>query len=210
MILSHRGFWLLKEEQNTLAAFKRSLENGFGIETDIRDYSSKLVISHDFPNNESLLVESFFEFYKSQKNGEKLIALNIKSDGLQNELFALLESYEIRNYFVFDMSVPDALLYLKKGITSFTRESEYEAQPSFYEEAEGVWIDEFNGPWISLDDIQKHRKNGKVAAIVSPELHKRSHINEWKKYKSLTNLAKDENIHLCTDFPLEAKKFFND
>ena len=55
-IISHRGFWKSKNEQNTIISFQRSFENGFGIETDIRDLNGKLVISHDIPQNSSELL----------------------------------------------------------------------------------------------------------------------------------------------------------
>lgn len=38
IILSHRGLWNKSSEQNTLEAFNLSFENGFGVETDLRDY----------------------------------------------------------------------------------------------------------------------------------------------------------------------------
>jgi glycerophosphoryl diester phosphodiesterase len=61
-IISHRGFWITPSEQNTEVAFIRALECGFGIETDIRDVSGDLVISHDMStqdgNYQSL--DSFF------------------------------------------------------------------------------------------------------------------------------------------------------
>ena len=36
-ILAHRGFWNSKEERNSIVAFEKAFQNGFGIETDIRD-----------------------------------------------------------------------------------------------------------------------------------------------------------------------------
>lgn len=38
-IIAHRGFWELEKEQNTTLAFQKSFENGFGIETDFRDFT---------------------------------------------------------------------------------------------------------------------------------------------------------------------------
>jgi glycerophosphoryl diester phosphodiesterase len=38
---------MTESEQNTEAAFRRALENGFGIETDFRDCGGSLVVSHD-------------------------------------------------------------------------------------------------------------------------------------------------------------------
>ena len=64
-ILSHRGFWKTKEEQNTAIAFRRSFENGFGVETDIRDCGRELVISHDMPDGSQIKLDEFFEIYNS-------------------------------------------------------------------------------------------------------------------------------------------------
>jgi hypothetical protein len=46
-ILAHRGQWNLPEKKNSLSAFERAFSNGYGIETDIRDYKGELVISHN-------------------------------------------------------------------------------------------------------------------------------------------------------------------
>jgi len=64
---------------------------------------------------------------------------------MQVELVRLLAAYKITNYFVFDMAVPDGIIYARLNMTTYTRQSEYESVPPFYELAEGVWLDEFNG-----------------------------------------------------------------
>ena len=55
-ILSHRGMWDDQIEKNSLASFSKSISNGFGIELDL-DYKSKIVISHDIPEKETLTLE---------------------------------------------------------------------------------------------------------------------------------------------------------
>jgi len=130
IVLSHRGYWKKVSEKNQPIAFERSFKLGFGTETDIRDYKEELVISHDMANEKCLSVREFFEIYNKYDNILPL-ALNIKADGLQVKLRELLEEYKIENYFVFDMSVPDGLQYLKHNIKAFTRESEYEKVASF-------------------------------------------------------------------------------
>lgn len=204
-ILSHRGYWEIPEEKNSIVAFKKSFGLGFGTETDIRDYKGELVIAHDIASKEDISLDEFFEIYKSYDENLYL-ALNIKSDGLQKKLKEKLEKFKITNYFVFDMSVPDGLGYLKNCFNTFTRQSEYETNPSFYNKAIGVWLDSFNEDWITNSQITKHLENNKLVCIVSPELHKRPYLKVWEKYK---NLAKEKNLFLCTDFPEEAKKFFN-
>lgn len=210
-ILSHRGYWLKPEQKNTQVAFEHSFALGFGTETDVRDYQGKLVISHDIATKNSILLEEFLTLYKKYSANLPL-ALNIKADGLQENLKSELKYFDIENYFVFDMSVPDGLMYLKAGLKTFTRQSEYEKQPSFYEEASGVWLDEFHSHWIDLNVIKQHLQHGKRVCIVSPDLHKRDHLFEWQHYKDIiTYLDYDvSNLMICTDYPEEARRFFYD
>ena len=207
IILSHRGYWKTLIEKNQPISFEKSFSLGFGTETDIRDYKGELVISHDIADANSILVKDIFEIYNKYDN-TLLLALNIKADGLQVKLKELLEEYKIENYFVFDMSVPDGLGYLKHKIKTFTRESEYEKFPSFYDEACGVWLDEFQGHWINKEVIEKHIKNNKQICIVSPDLHKREYEKEWQHYKKIEKELGVNNMMICTDFPEIAKEFF--
>ncbi len=207
IVLSHRGYWKKNTEKNTQEAFKRSFQLGFGTETDVRDYAGKLVISHDPPLGHAMKLDVFLDLYKEY--GEELpLAINIKSDGLQEELSRILESYQIKNYFVFDMSVPDGLRYIKKNLRAFTRQSEYEREPSYYENASGVWMDEFNSGWITEKILTQHISNKKPICIVSPELHGREHTERWKEFKNMKTFYSNE-IMLCTDYPEQAQEFFN-
>ena len=206
-ILSHRGYWKLPEEKNTEIAFRRSFALGFGTETDVRDFNSQLVISHDIATEGAMTAEQFFEIYRQYQTPLPL-AINIKSDGLQGLLRQALEKYNITNYFLFDMSVPDGLVYVRQGgFQVFTRQSEYEKMPSFYEEAQGVWMDMFLGDWIEERDIAQHLEKGKKVCIVSPDLHKRAHLPFWERLRRMSIIQSD-NLMLCTDFPEEAKTLF--
>jgi hypothetical protein len=209
IILSHRGYWKGLSEKNRPIAFERSFKLGFGTETDIRDYKGELVISHDIADETGISVAHFFELYNRFDTSLPL-ALNIKADGLQEKLKALLVEYKIENYFVFDMSVPDGLGYLKNDFNVFTRQSEYEKEPSFYNESTGIWLDEFQGHWITKDVIENHQKNNKQICIVSPDLHKREYKVEWEHYKEIEKALGIKNLMLCTDYPEEAKEFFSE
>ena len=154
-------------------------------------------------------VADFFEIYK-RYNSTLPLALNIKADGLQSELLGLIKQYEIVNYFVFDMSVPDGLVYLKTSMNVFTRCSEYETMPSFYNNAQGVWIDEFNGHWIDKNLLDGHIQNGKLICIVSPELHNRSYFDEWTHYLKIQKELSYKKLMICTDMPEKAKLFFDE
>jgi glycerophosphoryl diester phosphodiesterase len=210
-ILSHRGYWKSEDEKNTKIAFERSFQLGFGTETDIRDLNGELVISHDPPTIDCqyLTVADFFKIYKIWGDGLQL-ALNIKSDGLQRKLMQLIIDFNITNYFVFDMSIPDTIGFIKNNTKFFTRQSEYEIDPAFYTQADGVWLDEFNGHWIDNEVIQKHIKNGKKVCIVSPELHKRAYNIEWDNYKNIFLKDAEHKISICTDLPEKANFFLNE
>ncbi len=210
IILSHRGCWNEVSEKNSLIAFRRSFSLGFGTETDFRDYNGELVISHDIGNELSMTAEDFFQIYIHTKINELPLALNIKADGLQVKLKELLDKYYIENYFVFDMSIPDTLGYIKHNIKSFTRQSEYEPEPSFYDDAAGVWLDEFHSHWITRDVIAQHIQNNKQICIVSPDLHKREYRKEWQHYKEIEQELGVDNLMLCTDHPQKAKEFFDE
>lgn len=207
IILAHKGYWKGKKEQNSLNAFKTALSSGFGIETDIRDYQGELVISHDIANKNCIKLERFFSAYRKFRQDLPL-ALNIKSNGLQDKFKKSLEKHKIKNYFVFDMSVPDAFGYFKTNCVVFTRKSEYEQIPSFYSQAKGVWMDEFVSHWINEKLIFKYIKDGKKICIVSPELHQRDYIKEWNEYKKIEKHLKVQ-LMICTDQPEKARWFFN-
>lgn len=198
MLLYHKANHFVKDN------YTQYIMKNIGLEIDIRDFLGELVVSHDVPSyDNNYLLKDFFATYK-QSNANIMLALNIKSNGLCQYLMDLLIQYEINNYFVFDMSIPDTIQYINHNIKFFTRQSEYELQPIFYQESSGVWLDEFKDDWITEDIILDHIKNGKKVAIVSPELHKREYKDRWTFYREIikrNNISHE--VMLCTDFPLE-------
>ena len=88
-IISHRGFWNNQIKKNSFESFNKSLSLGFGIETDFRDFNGGLVISHDVPKNDFIDSDRFFKLLSSYKNSLP-VAINIKSDGLQDLLMSYL------------------------------------------------------------------------------------------------------------------------
>ena len=203
-IIAHRGFWYKESEKNTLTAIKRAIDNGYGFETDYRDNNGKIVISHDMPFGNESTAEEIFRLYH-ESGMERTLALNIKADGLQETLKGMLDTYQITNYFLFDMSIPDTIGYILCNMNIATRHSEYEKDFPFYNQSSHVWIDCFKSEWIDCDTLDGHLNNGKKVCIVSPELHKRPHKEVWNKYVKCDHT----NLMLCTDFPMEADSFFN-
>lgn len=206
-IIAHRGYWQDISEKNSLVAFSRALEYGFGIETDFRDLNGLLVISHDVPVDGAIKVADFANLYKKMSVSVP-IALNIKSDGLYPLVKDLIIQSGMANYFVFDMSVPDTRGYFAEQVPVFTRLSEYETAPAFLDKSSGVWLDAFESEWYDEKVIQNLLDQQKQVAIVSPELHRRPHLQQWQFLKE-HHFHKSDLVSLCTDFPLEAKEYFN-
>ena len=202
-ILAHRGIWNNDSEKNTIKSLCNALNTGFGVETDIRDYCGKLVISHDIPDDTVPFFDDFLSLY-SKKESQGFIALNIKSDGIHMLLSESLDRYGISEYAVFDMSVPEQVVYKEKSIPFFTRQSEIEINPVMYNDAYGVWMDEWSVNWITKDDIMGHLKNGKIVGIISPEIHGREYDRIWE----ILYHIEDDNVFLCTDIPKEARDYF--
>lgn len=206
-IICHRGLWNKIEDKNTKEAFENAFSNGYGVETDIREFNGELVISHDIANKESLKADEFFNIY-SKYDKNLTLALNVKSDGVQKLIIQLLEKYQIRNYFLFDMSIPEQYVYIKNDFKIFTRHSDIEGECVLYSKANGVWLDAFEEEWIDEKIINYHLSNEKKICIVSPELHGREYLERWNLYKSVDKNLKSNEIILCTDKPIEARKFF--
>jgi hypothetical protein len=206
-IISHRGYWHSPEEKNTSIAFQRSFSLGFGTETDFRDCGGQLVISHDPAHGGALPVADVLAKLAAI-NRTLPLAINIKADGLQEMIKAALTAAHIENYFLFDMSVPDALQSLKAGLRCYTRHSDVELHPPFYAQAAGVWLDAFAGEeWITDDVLGAHLRAGKKVCLVSPELHRRPHAAFWRRLKA-SPFSVDTQLTLCTDLPEEARGFF--
>ncbi len=208
-ILAHRGMWTLPEEKNTLNAIQKAFVNGLGIETDLRDYNGKLVISHDVANDTSPLAEEMFKMYRDLGLNVQL-ALNVKADGIQKMLGELLEHYQIKNYFLFDMSVPELVVNDARGLYYYTRNSDIESDCVMYQRASGVWVDYFyDDLWLNEQVLAKHINQKKKVCIVSPELHGKDYKQLWKLLKD-TGLYENELVTLCSDRPMEAREYFYD
>jgi hypothetical protein len=206
-VISHRGFWKSAEEKNTEAAFRRALSSGFGVETDLRDFGNKVVISHDSPDESSMSLEAFLDLYQGFSRTGGVLALNVKADGLQERVKTALRERAVENYFFFDMSVPDALEYKRRNLRYFTRQSEIEPQPALYESAVGVWMDCFFNDWIEQEDILAHLGAGKDVCICSPELHHRDPSGFWARLSRME--LSHSRLMLCTDEPQKARDYFN-
>ena len=199
-ILAHRGWWMRESEKNTKTAFERAFNSGFGVETDLRDIKGEIVISHNMPQGGEMKFEELLELLDGR---DLTLALNIKADGMADEIKRLLDKYKVSNYFTFDMSIPEMVYQHKTGLKVFTGLSDIIPEPIMSDKAAGIWLDSFNSDWFGEQEINNILNQRKKVCIVSPDLHKREYKSVWEKYKNV------KGIMLCTDYPKEAEVYFN-
>lgn len=208
-ILAHRGLWHSPSEQNSEIAFIRALESGFGIETDLREHNGELALSHD-PISKGSICLKLARLRQLIIDGgfySEVIALNVKSDGLQRLVESILDGNNAINYFFFDFSVPDGVVWMKRNHPYFTRISKYEQYPALYDRAVGVWVDCFDSDWNDFATLDAMGSN-KSICFVSPELHGRQPHRMWAEILTWLRSSQNQNVMLCTDFPELARDFF--
>ena len=229
-ILAHRGLWLKPEEKNSFEAIKRAFDDGFGIETDLRDIMGKIVISHNCPIGNEFQFTDLLDYLKAQNKNSLMLALNIKADGLSDELYRILTTYNYDQYFTFDMSIPELWYqHCGKKLKTFTGISDLCPTPILYDSVYGVWLDAFTKLWYDNEQFSTFankiiKQDHKKLCIVSEDLHQRDPNMQWsmikeylKKDHQISNDVDQNNkqlfnhsLYLCTDKPLEAREYFND
>ncbi|CAN2170865.1 hypothetical protein MCEMRE182_00046 [Candidatus Nanopelagicaceae bacterium] len=193
-IYCHRGFWRSQEDQNSLNSLRAAASSGFGIETDVRDSRTNLVIAHDAFSESKVELSALYGLNVP-------IALNIKSDGLlRRDLGGISESLSAPGSFAFDGSIPEMLQYKKAGLPHALRVSEYEPELSW--KCKYIWLDAFESDWWVEKEILPRLSENHFVIIVSPELHSRNHEKVWS-IAAKEIFALNPNVAICTDKPIE-------
>ena len=95
----------------------------------------------------------------------------------------VLEKYRVRNYFVFDMSIPYKLRYIDNGINCFIRKSELERDLFFIDSIKGEWLDQLYSTWFDKEVLLNYLNMNIKVCVVSSELHGRNHSLCWSVLK---------------------------
>jgi glycerophosphoryl diester phosphodiesterase len=199
--IAHRGLWSEKSEQNTYLGIKKAFDLGFGVELDVRDKNGELVVSHDPSYGvECLYLEEIVKLFNPY---DSMLAINIKSDGILENLKSLLAGLDKKRFFLFDMSIPETIGYLEAGLPTYMRLSEYENFCELHVRSQGVWLDAFQSDWW-IGQESTFFSSEKIC-VVSPELHGRNKLDAWRFLK---NVETNTDLYLCTDYPESAKLFF--
>ena len=158
----------------------RALDKPGGIEIDLRYHKKEIILHHD-PFQKG---ENFEEFLKVFNLN--FLILNIKSEGIEEEVLKLVKKYNVPDYFFLDTSIPFMVKYINRGWTKFAvRFSEYEPLElalKFKDKVEWVWVDCFTFLPLTKESYTQLKKHFKIC-LVSPELqgHPISMIEDFKK-----------------------------
>ena len=211
IVLSHHGNFqgpgLLVE--NRAPAVRAALEAGCGIETDIRRADDgRFYIPHgEQPSAQAMLAEDFCALVRAHPAAT--IALNVKEQGGEEALLDFLEHQDVLpQMFLLGMelveSTPGAMAHrlraLHKTVRLAVRVSE---RGQSLERALGidvatvVWLDEFERPWCTRQDVHRLKDAGRTVHAVSPDLHGGSLKATYARWRDFIRWAVDG---ICTDY----------
>ena len=189
---------LISHRRNTVSELLAT-DSKYGIEVDIRSKGDRLIIHHD----PFVAGESFDEWIDAYRHGT--LILNVKEEGLEARLIALMQSKGIADYFFLDQSFPFLVKWSKAGEHRCAiRVSEFESIETALTLAgkvDWVWVDCFTRFPLSEHDARSLKDAGFKLCLVSPELQGRDANVE---IPHLVSLLKERNIAadaVCTKRP---------
>ncbi len=161
---------LVSHRRNTIAELCGTPPHQ-GVEVDIRSQGDLLIIHHDaFADG-----EDFGRWLESYRH--RLLILNVKEEGLEQRLLALMAARKIDEFFFLDQSFPFLVRTARAGEKRCAvRVSEFESVKTA-EALAGlvtwIWVDCFTRFPISGEEAARLRLLGFKLCLVSPELQGR-------------------------------------
>jgi len=156
-----------------------------GCEIDIRNHGKKLIVVHDPFQQDGEDLVNWLQNFRHQ-----FLILNVKEEGLEEELLRLLKNKDLSNFFILDESFPFIRKWALKGVENFAvRVSEYESYKTALALASDlqkknlkigwIWADCFEGNLLPTDEINALKDAGYKICYVSPELHHLDNPSCW-------------------------------
>lgn len=193
---------IIAHRVNTLKNLTKLNNDIFGIETDLRYYKNKLILSHD-PNTKG---DKFDKFLKKTK---KTIFLNIKSSGILKDIIRLVKN---KNVFFLDISFSEFDFLFKINLSNkillrFSCYENFDLSNKYMKKIKWIWYDYFNNIKISIKHYRYFKKFNKKICLVSPDLLGKKndilkYINYLNKNKIIIDAVcvKQENIKIWKDY----------
>lgn len=170
---------IVDHRRNDLAQIDET-DPRFGAEIDLRNHENNILVTHDPFVTDAPKLENWLEHYR-----HRFLIANVKEEGMEERLVALLTRFEVTDYFILDESFPFIRKYALSGLPHFAlRVSEFEDYRTALNLArslktagrsvEWIWADSFTGEPLNPDTARALRDEGFKLCAVSPELH---HVN---------------------------------
>lgn len=178
-----------------------SLPRNMGAEIDVRDFMGSLVASHDPYIGGDQLIDVL------EVSINRPLILNIKSEGIEEDVIKVLKKRNITNYFILDCTFPAIVKLINKNFTKIAlRFSEYEGLDTLVNmqsKAEWVWVDCFTKLPFDKGNYTKIRSLGYKVCIVSPDL-----LNRTEEIEQVGNWLKINNFipdAVCVKYKFQDK-----
>ena len=182
---------------NQIELLKETSQN-YGVEIDIRTFGENLIINHE-PFQSGDLFKDWIKNFN-----HKTLILNIKEEGLEEEILFYLNKYSINTYFFLDQSFPSLMRNKHKINYKYSlRVSDYESIETafkFKDKVDWIWLDVFHEFIFTKKDILNLKNNNFKICLSSPELNNTSKVN----IESIKKIIKRDNIEfdaVCTKYP---------
>ncbi len=183
-----------------------------------RDAAGNFYISHDpHPRSPENALEAYEELFQRHSGLE--LAINVKELGYEPALVELMNSGRLGKrsfYFDFELLEPQNPGAAQRRIRALPKSQGVRLASRLSDRGEAlsqclaipgeiVWADEFDSLWLTAEKARKVREAGRLFYVISPELHgfdAEARKRRWQDFK-------DWRVDgICTDYPLEARKFF--
>ena len=206
------------EKENRHESVAAALEEGFGIETDLRRDAGRFYLAHDAcgwtPENDFGNFSALFRQYSGQT-----VAMNVKELGYESELVALQQAGALGSrsfYFDFELIEPDRPGAAQHAIRALPGGGSTRLAARLSDRGETlaralaipteiIWADEFDALWLSAEVVAAVHRARRLLYAISPELHgfdQHTRLRRWRDFKAWGIDG------LCTDHPLAARDVF--
>ena len=189
---------IIAHRRNTLAQL-RETPTAYGVEVDLRSRGSRLVLHHDpFVKGED------FEAWLAEYRHGTLI-LNVKEEGLEDALLAMMAEAGIEDFFFLDQSFPFLIRTARRGESRCAvRVSEFESIDTALTLkglARWIWVDCFTRFPLTAKDARTLAEAGFDLCLVSPELQGRPAQTEIPRMRAELDVLGVAARAVCTKAP---------
>lgn len=186
IIISHRVNTIAKLEQTS---------SEYGVEVDLRDHGGRIIVQHDALKDG----EPFEEYIKHYRH--RFIILNVKCEGIEQEVLSLIRGRDIEDFFLLDLSFPAIVKLIRRGerriALRFSEHEPIDGCLALAGKVDWLWVDCFSDYPAQIPHRERVLKAFKTC-LVSPELQGRDPLRA-DRMREVVELYRASAV--CTKFP---------